>query len=143
MVPVFSRSVDCKPVRLGKTHLSVLFFVRSFVVAHKTLCLSIKVWKTYRAIPGTGKLVFKAWHESCSQYEDQLDLMEQCAGNAGVFRPTFLSAFYFFANAIATRIVPTLNKEAWPAKYALFFFGLLVSMFIPSYPRKCFCIVVF
>ena len=112
--------------------------VRLFVVAHKTLCLSIKVWKTYRAIPGTGKLVFKAWHESCSQYEDQLDLMEQCAGNAGVFRPTFLSAFYFFANAIATRIVPTLNKEAWPAKYALFFFGLLVSMFIPSYPRKCF-----
>jgi hypothetical protein len=30
--------------------------------------------------------------------------------------------------------VPALNKEAWPAKFALFFFGLLISMFIPSYP---------
>jgi hypothetical protein len=60
--------------------------------------------------------------------------MNQCAGNAGAFRPMFLSFFYFVINAIATRIVPSLNKEAWPAKYCLFFFGLLVTMFVPSYP---------
>lgn len=94
------------------------------------------VWKTYRAIPGSGKLVYNAWFDDCAKYddEDDHDLLAQCAGNAGVFRPTFLAAFYFLANAIATKIVPALNKEAWPAKYALFFFGLLVSMFIPSYP---------
>jgi len=92
------------------------------------------IWKTYRVIPGTGKLVYNAWYDSCQQYEEDPHLLAQCAGNAGVFRPTFLSAFYFAANAVATRIVPTLNKEAWPAKYALFFFGLLISMFIPSSP---------
>jgi hypothetical protein len=92
------------------------------------------IWKTYRAIPGSGKLIYSAWYEPCEQYAEQLELMNQCAGNAGAFRPMFLSSFYFLVNAIATRIVPALNKEAWPAKYALFFFGLLVSMCIPSYP---------
>lgn len=104
------------------------------------------VWKVYRAIPGTGKIIYNAWYESCSQYDDASDedpeesetttsaLLQKCAGNAGVYRPTFLAAFYFGANAIATKIVPGMNKEAWPAKYALFFFGLLVSMFIPNSP---------
>jgi hypothetical protein len=92
------------------------------------------VWKTYRAIPGSGKMVYNAWHDSCEEYADQPDLLNQCAGNAGAYRPTFLAAIYFSTNAIATRIVPSLNREAWPAKYALFFFGLLISMFIPSYP---------
>jgi hypothetical protein len=92
------------------------------------------VWKTYRVIPGSGKWVYNAWYDSCMDYEDQPELLEQCAGNAGVFRPTFLAAFYFGANAVATKIVPTLNKEAWPAKYALFAFGLFVSMFLPSAP---------
>jgi len=104
------------------------------------------VWKTYRAIPGTGKLVYHAWYDSCAQYDGNNEdgdggeglhseaLLEQCAGNAGVLRPTFLATFYFLANAIATRIVPSLNREAWPAKYTIFFFGLLVSMFVPNNP---------
>lgn len=93
------------------------------------------IWKTYRAIPGSGKFVFKAWNDSCEElYQDEPELMNQCAGNAGAFRPMFLAFFYFVINAIATRIVPSLNKEAWPAKYCLFFFGLLVTMFVPSYP---------
>jgi hypothetical protein len=45
-----------------------------------------------------------------------------------------LAAFYFAANAVATKIVPALNKEAWPAKYALFFAGLFVTMFMESHP---------
>lgn len=92
------------------------------------------VWKTYRVIPGTGKWVYHAWYDGCLQYEGQPQLLEQCAGNAGVLRPTFLSALYFSANAIATKIVPSLNKEAWPAKYALYFFGILVTMFMGSSP---------
>lgn len=78
--------------------------------------------------------MYEAWYDSCAEYEDEPDLLNQCAGRAGVMRPTFLAAFYFAANAIATKIVPSLNKEAWPAKYALFFFGLFVSMFIESHP---------
>ena len=92
------------------------------------------VWKTYRAIPGTGKLVYSAWFDSCKKWEDRVDLLHQCAGNAGVYRPTFLTAAYFAGNAVATKMVPSLNREAWPAKYALFFFGLLITMFIPSSP---------
>jgi len=88
------------------------------------------VWK----IPGISKWVYNAWYDSCQQYQDDPALLQQCAGNAGVMRPTFLAAFYFFANAVATKIVPALNKEAWPAKYALYFFGLFVSMFIGSHP---------
>jgi hypothetical protein len=92
------------------------------------------VWKTYRIIPGSGKWVYHSWYDSCQEYEEDPDLLNQCAGNAGVMRPTFLAAFYFGANAIATKIVPSLNKEAWPAKYALYFFGLFISMFIDSSP---------
>jgi hypothetical protein len=89
-------------------------------------------------IPGSGKLVYSAWYDSCAKYDnddvESLSLVEQCAGNAGVYRPTFLTTLYFLGNAVATRFVPTLNREAWPAKYSLFFFGLLVTMFIPSNP---------
>ena len=99
------------------------------------------IWKTYRMIPGTGKLVYHAWRDSCEKYvtetEDEEEgqaLMEQCAGNAGVFRPTFLTTLYFLANAGATHVVPSLNREAWPAKYALFFFGLAITMLIPNHP---------
>jgi len=92
------------------------------------------IWKSYRAIPGSGKLIYNAWYEPCEEYSEQPDLMRQCAGMAGVFRSMSLATFFFLANAVATKIVPTLNKEAWPAKYALFFFGIFVSMFIPSYP---------
>lgn len=106
------------------------------------------IWKTYRMIPGTGKLVYSAWYDSCAIYDNddndddaggngdeiQVALLQQCAGNAGVFRPTFLTTLYFVANAVATRMVPSLNREAWPAKYALFGFGLIITMFIPNAP---------
>jgi len=92
------------------------------------------IWKTYRAIPGTGKWVYGAWFDSCEEYQEDVALLEQCAGNAGVYRPTFLAAFYFWTNAIVTKFLPALNKEAWPAKYSLYFFGIFVSMFVPSSP---------
>jgi hypothetical protein len=90
------------------------------------------VWKTYQTIPGTGKLVLKAWNSGCEQYEG--DLLSQCAGNAGVYRPMFLAFLFFIFSAVATRVQPNLNKEAWPAKYAIFCFGLLITMFIPNSP---------
>lgn len=111
------------------------------------------IWKMLRSIPFmSANFVYKAWYASCSQYDnddfnnfdaemDVLDdenisntLLHQCAGNAGVFRPTALATLYFLGNSVATRIVPTLNREAWPAKYSLFAFMLLLSMFIPNTP---------
>jgi len=106
-----------------------------YVVGPSIVSQSGWIWKSYRAIPGSGKFIYRAWHDDCADvYEDQPDLLAQCAGNSGVFRPMFLAFFYFVVNAIVTSVIPHLNKEAWPAKYALFFFGLLISMFVPSDP---------
>lgn len=90
------------------------------------------IWRTYRAIPGAGKLVFKAWREGCEGYEG--DTLSQCAGNAGVMRPMFITFLFFIFQAIATHVQPQLNREAWPAKYAIFFFAVLICMFIPNSP---------
>jgi len=115
------------------------------------------VSKTVRWIPGLGNVVYDAWHDSCDAGSSgssssgsgstattatatatattaTATTLSECAGNAGVYRPTALSTLYFLANAVATRIVPTLNREAWPAKYALFGFGLLLTVFLPSDP---------
>jgi len=93
-------------------------------------------WKLYSLIPGTGKMVYSAWYDPCDQYdpETEIKLIEQCAGNAGVYRPMFLSTLFFSLFAIASGVVPSLNREAWPAKYCIFFFSMLVCMFIPSDP---------
>jgi hypothetical protein len=92
------------------------------------------VWKGYRAIPGMGKMTYHAWHDSCAQYKDHHEWMAQCAGIAGVMRPTFLATLFFTVSAVATKFVPTLNREAWPAKYGLFFFGVAFLMFVPNFP---------
>jgi len=91
-------------------------------------------WKAYRFIPGTGKWVYEAWYDSCAKYEHEPELLNECAGLGGVLRPTFLTTLYFSANAVATAFVPSLNREAWPAKYVLFFFGLAVTMFMDTDP---------
>eukprot|EP00536_Pseudo-nitzschia_multiseries_P018246 jgi/Psemu1/54752/gm1.54752_g len=92
------------------------------------------IWKT----PTFGTWAYEAWHDPCvaanPDAEFDADVLEECAGNAGVYRPTALSTMYFAANAAATKMVPTLNREAWPAKYAVFGFGLLVSLILPSDP---------
>lgn len=91
------------------------------------------IWKTYRVIPGTGKLVFHAWKdERCSKYEG--DLLSECAGNAGVYRPTFIAALFFGVQAFSSKLAPHLNREAWPAKYTIYLFSLFFTMFIPNYP---------
>jgi len=91
-----------------------------------------------KLIPFFDKLVYNSWFDSCAnQYPDAVlddDVISDCAGNAGVYRPTFLSTLYFLINAVATRFVPTLNREAWPAKYTLLCFGLVVTVFMPNAP---------
>lgn len=90
------------------------------------------IWNTYKAIPGSGKLVSNAWKAGCEQYED--DLLGQCAGNAGVYRPMFLAFFFFLFSALATVAQPHLNREAWPAKYAVYGIAVFICMFIPNTP---------
>lgn len=90
------------------------------------------IWKCYRAVPGMGKMVYKAWKDPyCESYEDQV---VQCAGNAGVFRPTSLATLFFLVSAVATKLVPAINREAWLSKYTVFFFGIFFTMLIPNAP---------
>jgi hypothetical protein len=58
----------------------------------------------------------------------------QCVANYAVYRPTFVSTLFFLISAIASKLQPSLNRQAWPAKYALFFLAILASVFIPNTP---------
>ena len=85
-----------------------------------------QLWKLYSWLPGLGKVIYHAWYEPCAeQYTTNLDpnnndtnmhLLEQCAGNAGVYRSMGIATSFFLVSAFATKIRPSLNKEAWPAK---------------------------
>jgi serine incorporator 1/3 len=100
-------------------------------------------WKSYRYLPGLGNVVYQAWHGPCEQYDPNLHpnteqaslaLLNQCAGNAGVYRPTAVAFLFFLITAAATKMQPQLNKEAWPAKYCLYLFSVAVTIFLNSSP---------
>jgi len=104
-------------------------------------------WKIYSSIPGMGKVLYSSWTDSCAQYNDDegnnnndgndqqfSDLYIQCVGNAAVFRPTFVSTLFFLISAIATKTNPRLNREAWPAKFGMYFILLAIITFVPNAP---------
>jgi hypothetical protein len=103
-------------------------------------------WKVARNTPGVGKHVFKAWTAGCEGYlkeganagGDDTDLYEgpygQCAGNAGVYRPTFFSFLFFSAASVASYLRPGLNRQVWPAKYCIYLLLVLVSVFMSNRP---------
>lgn len=92
------------------------------------------IWNTYRVIPGMGKMVYHSWHDGCEQYENDTPMLEQCAGNAGVFRPMAVVTLFFALMAVAAKVQPKLNREAWPAKYTIFSFAVLLTVFLSSGP---------
>lgn len=77
------------------------------------------IWKAYRFLPGVGKVIYRAWHDGCTDYVDNTAMLEQCAGNAGVFRPMAITTIFFIIMAVASKVQPRLNREVWPAKYAV------------------------
>jgi len=78
--------------------------------------------------------VTEKWLDGCTQYEDEVDLREACAGNNGVFRVTGATTLFFCLAAIAVACKPTANREAWPAKYILYLFLVGVTVVIPNEP---------
>ena len=83
-----------------------------------------QAWKVYSWVPGLGKVIYTSWYDSCKQYEQDdtsLYMIEQCAGNAGVYRPMALATIFFLISAVASKIRPSLNKEVWPAKFSVRF----------------------
>lgn len=82
-------------------------------------------------------MLYKAWHESCAErYDDEKDLvlLQQCAGKAGVMRPMAMAALFFAIQAVVTKVQPSLNREAWPAKYTMYLFAVFVTFFMGNSP---------
>jgi hypothetical protein len=73
------------------------------------------------------------WTDGCSQYVD-IDVVKSCAGNNGVYRVSAASTLFFAFAALGALLKPTANREAWPAKYTLYFFLCIVTIFIPNDP---------
>lgn len=91
----------------------------------------------YRAIPGMGKQIHKAFMDGCidgKYYAGNDEMIAQCAGNAGVYRPTFVSFLFFALSAVAVRFQPEQNRLAWPAKYGVYLILVVISMFLPNAP---------
>ena len=51
-----------------------------------------------------GKRIFNSWTSGCESYSE--DQIGQCAANAGVYRPTFLSFVFFAIAAVTSSIRP-------------------------------------
>jgi len=95
-------------------------------------------WNFARKAPGAGKHVLRSWTDGCEQYLDGGEAASlagpygQCIGNAGVYRPTFFSFLFFACAAAASYLRPSLNREAWPAKYCVYLLLVLGSVFVSN-----------
>lgn len=99
-----------------------------------------------RKTPGVGKRVFHGWTDGCEGYLTEADEAGddaaariagpygQCAGNAGVYRPTFFSFVFFVCASVASYLRPALNREVWPAKYCIYLLLVLCSVFMSNHP---------
>jgi hypothetical protein len=65
--------------------------------------------------------VTNTWLSGCEDYESDA-LMENCAGQAGVYRSALAALIFFALAAVGVACKRTANREAWPAKYVLFMF---------------------
>eukprot|EP00584_Thalassiosira_punctigera_P005700 CAMPEP_0172531642 /NCGR_PEP_ID=MMETSP1067-20121228/4962_1 /TAXON_ID=265564 ORGANISM="Thalassiosira punctigera, Strain Tpunct2005C2" /NCGR_SAMPLE_ID=MMETSP1067 /ASSEMBLY_ACC=CAM_ASM_000444 /LENGTH=501 /DNA_ID=CAMNT_0013316041 /DNA_START=107 /DNA_END=1612 /DNA_ORIENTATION=+ len=112
-------------------------------------------WNALRKTPGVGKHVYKSWTDGCRGYleeegagEEEVIIDEedgdaanqlngpygQCAGNAGVYRPTLFSFLFFACAAGASYARPSLNREVWPAKYCVYLLLVVGSVFMSNRP---------
>uniref|UniRef100_A0A7S4AMX4 Serine incorporator n=1 Tax=Pseudo-nitzschia australis TaxID=44445 RepID=A0A7S4AMX4_9STRA len=104
------------------------------------LCLAIAIafgfqyWVAkYIVNIGIDNYVTNAWLSGCEDFETKA-LTERCAGQAGVYRSAFSALIFFLLAAVAVSCKRTANREAWPAKYALFLFLVLGMCFVPNEP---------
>ena len=74
-----------------------------------------------------------AWQSGCTDLGTQ-EMVERCAGNAGVYRSSFSAVVFFLLAGIAVACKKTANREAWPAKYVLFVFLVAAMCLVPNDP---------
>lgn len=73
-----------------------------------------------------------AWTQSCDN--DNPELVKVCSGNAGVYRASSAAFLFFVIFGLAALCKPTANRDAWPAKYALYCLLCAGTCFIPNGP---------
>lgn len=86
--------------------------------------------------------VGNAFWVGCNNYQsgngddasDNWEVQEVCAGQTGVYRAAGSAFLFFILSAITAYCKPTFNREAWVAKYTLFIFLVVGTLFIPNAP---------
>lgn len=73
-----------------------------------------------------------AWTKSCANANTEL--VKVCSGNNGVYRASSAAFLFFVIFGLAAMCKPTANRDAWPAKYALYCLLCVVTCFIPNAP---------
>eukprot|EP00986_Skeletonema_menzelii_P018426 scaffold26639_cov151-Skeletonema_menzelii.AAC.2 len=73
-----------------------------------------------------------AWTQSCDN--NNPELVKVCSGNAGVYRASSSAFLFFVIFGLAALCKPTANRDAWPAKYALYCLLCAGTCFIPNAP---------
>ena len=87
-------------------------------------------------IPYLKGFIYRNWTHGCITGDDESGpTLESCVGNAGVYRPTFLSTIFFFVSAAVSKANPSMNGHAWPEKIILYVISLIVSVaLLPNTP---------
>lgn len=96
-------------------------------------------WNLFKGVPGVGKHILEGWTDGCDVYlngenSEQSRSYQECAGNAGVYRPTFFAFLFFFIASIASYFKPSLNRSVWPAKYSIYLVLVFCSVFVANHP---------
>ena len=86
--------------------------------------------------PYIGDYLVDAWAGSyCEEIANgDADLLEKCSGNSGAYRGSLAAFVFYVVFGIAAVCRPTSNREAWPAKYVLFLFLIVATIFLPNEP---------
>lgn len=69
-----------------------------------------------------------------SDDDNNISLQKICAGQSGVYRGAGSAFLFFTLAAMAAFCKPTANRDAWVAKYVLFLFLVVGTVFIPNEP---------
>jgi Serine incorporator (Serinc) len=69
---------------------------------------------------------------SLQQEKDNDTFLYSCVGNQANYRVGMATLIFFGLAGLAALCKPTANREAWPAKYTLYLFLVVATMFLPS-----------
>mmetsp|Transcript_19832 Transcript_19832/g.41619 ORF Transcript_19832/g.41619 Transcript_19832/m.41619 type:complete len:470 (-) Transcript_19832:141-1550(-) len=83
--------------------------------------------------PYVGELLVEKWTAGCTGKTNP-ELVEVCSGYAGAYRASSSAFAFFCIFAIAAKCRSTANRESWPAKYVLYIFLCIGSVFISNGP---------